>query len=115
MAVYSKVLLSGGTSGRNILVAATASPGTLIHTAHATALDEIHLWAVNSDTANQKLTIEFGGTTAPNDTIEETILAEDGAYLIIPGWPLTGGLIVRAWTLTTGNLVTINGFVNRIT
>ncbi len=33
MATYSKVLLSGSTNGKQIKVAATATPGTTIHTA----------------------------------------------------------------------------------
>lgn len=114
MASYSKVVLSGGTTGKNIKVAATATPGTTIHTAHATAQDEIHLWAVNSDTTNRKLTIEFGGVTAPDDLIEFTVPAEDGAYLMIPGWVLTNSLVVRAFA-ETANVIVVNGYVNRIT
>ena len=80
MATFTKVKLSGGTDGRNIKVVATATLGTTIHTAHASALDEIWLWAVNSDTTARKLTIEFGGVTVPDDLIEFTVPAEDGAY-----------------------------------
>lgn len=114
MATYTKVILSGSTNGRNIKVAATATPGTLIHTAHATAIDEIHLWAVNSDTTDRKLTVEFGGTTSPDDTIEITIPAEDGLYLVVPGLTLTNSLVVRAFA-ATANVLLVNGFVNRIT
>lgn len=114
MALYSKVKLSGGTDGRCVKVVATATPGTTIHTAHATALDEIWLWAVNSDTTDRKLTIEFGGTTSPDDTIEQTILAESGLVLIIPGFLLTNSAVVKAFA-ATANVVLINGYVNRIT
>ncbi len=49
MAVYDKRLLSGSTNGRLIKVVATATAGTLIHTAvtGTTNIDEIHLYAVN--------------------------------------------------------------------
>lgn len=114
MATYSKVQLSGGTTGKNIKVAATATAGTLIHTAHATAIDEIWLWCVNSDTVDRKLTIEFGGVTAPDDLIEVTIPAEDGLYLVVPGLTLTNSLVVRAFA-ATANVLSINGFCNRIT
>ena len=71
MATYSKQYLSGGTGdGRGIKVVATTTPGTTIHTAHATAMDEIHLWAWNSDSVDRLLTIEFGDTTDPDDLIE---------------------------------------------
>lgn len=114
MATYSKIQLSGGTTGKNIKVAATATAGTTIHTAHATSIDEIWLWAVNSDTTDRKLTIEFGGTTSPDDTVEMTIPLEDGPYLVIPGWTLTNSLVVRAFA-ATANVILINGYVNRIT
>ena len=38
MATFTKVKLSGSTNGRGIAVAATATLGTTIHAAHATAL-----------------------------------------------------------------------------
>lgn len=114
MATYSKVQLSGGTTGKNVKVVATATAGTLIHTAHATSIDELWLWCVNSDTVDRKLTIEFGGVAAPDDLIEVTIPAEDGAYLVIPGWTLTNSLVVRAFA-ASANVLVINGYVNRIT
>lgn len=114
MATYSKVALSGSTNGKNVKVAATSTPGTTIHTAHATSLDEVWIYAVNSDTADRKLTIEFGGTTAPDDIIEVTIPAESGLVLVVPGLILTNSLVVKAFA-ASANLVLINGFVNRIT
>lgn len=114
MATYSKVKLSGGTDGKNIKVAATSTPGTTIHTAHATDLDEIWLYAVNSDSAARKLTIEFGGTSAPDDLIELTIQPESGLVLVVPGLVLTNSLVVKAFA-ASANLVLINGYVNRIT
>ena len=116
MATIDKVKLSGSTNGRNIKVVATATPGTLIHTATnvVSTLDEIWLWAVNSDTSDRKLTIELGGTTAPDDLIEFTVPLEDGMFLIVPGLILDGGVVVRAFC-ATANVVMINGYVNRIT
>lgn len=114
MSVFSKVKLSGATDGRNIKVVATATAGTLIHTAHATALDEIWLYAVNSDTTDRKLTLEFGGTSAPDDLIEQTIAAESGLILIVSGLLLTNSTVIRAFA-ATANVVLINGYVNRIT
>ena len=113
MATYTKEFLSGSTNGRQVKVAATATPGTLIHTAHATAKDEIWLWAVNSDTTPRKLTIEFGGTTAPDDLIELTIPAEAGLLMVVPGLILSNSLVVRAFC-ASANVVTISGYVNRI-
>lgn len=116
MATYSKQLLSGGTNGKNIKVAATASAGTTIHTAIAgtSDMDEIWLYACNTDSSDRKLTIEYGGTTSPDDLSEITIGAEAGWVLIVPGMLLQNGLVVKAFA-ASANVVNINGYVNRIT
>jgi len=109
-----KILLSGSTNGLPIKVVATATLGTVIHTADLDALDEVWLWAVNTSGAGDvKLTIEFGGATDPDCLIEQTIRAEDGCQLVIPGLPLTNLKAVTAFA-ALANLVTIVGFVNRI-
>ena len=113
MATYSKLTLSGSTDGRQIKVQATATAGTLIHTADATALDEIWLYAVNSDTTAHKLTIEFGGVSSPDDLIEVTVPAESGYMCVVPGLVLTNSLVVRAFAATT-NVVMIAGYCHRI-
>jgi hypothetical protein len=119
MATFSKTILSGSTDGRGILVSATASAGTLIHTGSSTAttLDEIWLYAVNYDTSNRKLTVQWGGTTAGSDDIEYTIVAENGLYLISAGLLIKGNatpLVVRAFAATSTSIV-VHGYVNRIT
>lgn len=116
MATYSKILLSGSTNGKNIEVAATATPGTIIHTAvtGTSDIDEIFLYAMNSSSAAVKLTIEFGGTTAEDDLIEMTVPAESGPYLVVPGFLLQNSLIVRAFA-GSASTININGYVNRIT
>lgn len=112
-----KVKLSGSTNGKQIKVAATSTPGTTIHTAQSGTttgkFDEIWLWCVNSDATARKLTIEFGGTTAPDDLIEQTIAAESGLYLVVPGLILQNSLVVKAFA-ATANVLLISGFVNRV-
>jgi len=119
MATFSKQILSGSTDGKAIKVAATASSGTTIHTASTTTttLDEVWLYAVNSSASDCKLTIQWGGTTSPDDDIEYTVKAENGLYLIVPGLILKGNataLVVRAFAAVT-NVICISGYVNRIT
>ena len=114
MATYSKQLLSGGTNGKNIEVAATASAGTTIHTAVAgtSDMDEIWLYACNTSGSDVKLTLEYGGTTSADDLTE--ITSEAGWVLVCPGLLLQNGLIVKAFAGTT-NVINLNGYVNRIT
>jgi len=119
MATFSKIALSGSTDGRLIKVAQTATAGTTIHTGSSTAttFDEIWLYAVNSDSTDRKLTIEWGGVSSPDDLIEQTITAESGLLLVVPGLIIKGNataLIVRAFA-ASANVVMIGGYVNRIT
>lgn len=119
MATYSKIKLGGSTDGKLIKVAATATAGTTIHTGSSTTttIDEVWLYAVNSDTTDRKLTIEFGGTSAPDDLIEQTITAESGLILVVAGLIIVGNatpLVVRAFA-ASANVVMIGGYVNRIT
>ena len=118
MATYDKLVLSGSTDGAGILVTATASSGTTIHTASATTTtyDEIWLYAVNTSASNVKLTIQWGTTTSPNGDIELTVLPEAGLVTVVPGLPLKGNatpLVVRAFA-ATGSVIVVHGYVNRI-
>jgi hypothetical protein len=116
MATFTKFLLSGSTQGKNIKIVQTATAGTTVHTAvtGTSDLDEIWLWAVNTDTGAHKLTIEYGGVSAPDDTIEVWLPAESGLVLVIPGLLLQNELVVKAFA-DAANVVEVNGFVNRIT
>jgi hypothetical protein len=118
MATFTKQILSGSTDGRAIKVAATSTAGTLIHTGSTTSttLDEIWLYAQNTDTTARKLTIEWGGVSSPDDLIELTVGAETGLVLVIPGLLIKGNataLVVRAFA-SAANVITISGYVNRI-
>ena len=114
MAIYSKIPLSGSTNGRGIAVSASATPGTLIHTATSSTTyeDEVWIYAMNTTTTAVKLTIEFGGTST-SDQIEITIAAEAGLVLIAPGLVLQNSLVVRAFA-GTANVINIFGYVNRV-
>jgi hypothetical protein len=120
MATFAKIILSGSTDGRGILVSATASPGTTIHTGSSTAahLHEVWLYAVNtSPSTASKLTVQWGGTTANSDDIELTVQPESGLVLVAPGLLIKGNatpLVVRAFASTT-NVIAIHGYVNSIT
>ncbi len=118
MATFTKTKLSASTDGRAIKVAATATAGDTIHTGSGTATtyDEVWIYAQNTSGSDVKLTLEWGGTTAPDDLIELTITAEAGLTLVAPGLLIKGNaspLIVKAFAATT-NVITLHGYVNQI-
>lgn len=118
MSTFTKKILSGSTDGRPILVAATASAGTTIHTGPSvnTTIDEIWLYASNPSLSQRTLTIEWGGTTNPDDRIVLFLSAQSGLIVVVPGLILKGNatpLVVRAFS-DSANQVTISGYVNEI-
>lgn len=115
MPLYKPEIASGGTNGRMVKVVATATAGTILHTAVAgiVDMDEIYIWAFNTHTADVLLTIEWGGVATPDDLIEKTIPAADGLYLVVPGIRLQNGLVVRAFA-GTANVIMCAVNVNRI-
>lgn len=118
MATFTKKLLSGSINGRGILVAATATPGTTIHTGstNTAVIQEVWLYASNPDVSDHVLTIEWGGTTSPNDLIKVNVAAYEGIRPIATGLVLNGAataLIIKAFA-DTANKVTLFGYVNEI-
>lgn len=118
MATFTKKLLSESTDGRPVLVVATASAGTLVHTGPsvATTLHEVWIYASNPDTTQHTLTIQWGGTTSPNDHIVLYLPAQSGLTVVAPGLLLRGNatpLVIRAFA-DTASKVTLTGYVNEI-
>lgn len=121
MASFSKLQLSGSTGGLGVLINSGSSgvAGPTIHTTgtSSSVLDEVWLYAVNYDTTDRKLTIQFGGVTAGTNEIEQTITAESGLVLVVPGFVLSGtgsvGRTISAYAATNTSIV-VYGFVNRI-
>lgn len=118
MATFAKTTLSGSTDGKAVLVAQTATAGTLLHTGptNTAHFHEVWLYAVNTSASGVKLTIEWGDTSSPSSHIELTVAAEAGLTLVVPGLLLKGNasaLTVRAFAGTT-NVISVHGFVNTI-
>ena len=115
MPAFNSIIPSGSTDGRMIEVAATSTPGTELHTAVSGTnhMDEVYVWAVNSASTDRKLTIELGGVTSTDDLIEQTIPAESGLMLVVPGIRLQNGVVVRAFA-ASGDKINCAVNVNRI-
>ena len=115
--IVAKNKLNGGTSGMGVKVNETATLGTIIHTAVTGVInfDEIWLWALNTHNAAVDLTIEWGGVTDPDSLINfDAIPVEAGPTLIVPGWILQNGLIVRAFA-SVASVIVIYGYVHNLT
>jgi hypothetical protein len=113
--VFTKALLSGSTNGKGILVTGTSTGASVtVHTAVSgtTSLDEIWIWAMNNDTVDRVLTIEWGETTATNDTVIN-IPTKSGRFLIIDGRLLQNSLVVTAFA-AAANVIVLDGFVNKV-
>lgn len=119
MATFTKTTLSGSTQGKGIKVVQTASTGTTIHATgtSSTTIDEVWLYAYNSHTSAVVLTLQFGGTTSPDNDIKITIPQTSGLTLVCPGLILTGtgsaANTIYAFA-ATANVITLTGYVNRI-
>jgi len=113
MAQYTKKRFSQAGDGLPILVAATATAGTLIHTAHASGEDNIWLYATNSHSAAVQITVEFGGVAAKDLIFQSIPVKPSGLVLVIPGLPLTGSTAVRVFA-ATANVISISGYADRI-
>lgn len=122
MATFSKLKLSGSVDGRGIKVTGNSNAAlTTIHatpTANTLITDEVWLYAVNATTTTAKLTVLWGGTSDPDDTIEISVAGESGLVLLIPGLMLQSNTGANARTVTafanTSSAIQIHGYVNRI-
>ncbi len=113
MASVTPLHPSGLTNGIPIAVTNVATPGNIFHTAVNVAgqQDEVWLYACNVDVVSRKLTVQLGGV-AVKDGIVVTIPAESGAYLIISGIRLSGGVIVRCYA-DVADMINVHGNINR--
>ncbi len=113
---YSRQLLSASTNGRGIAVAATGSPGTLVHAAVAGTgvFDEVYIWASNISGSAVLLTLQWGGVAASDQMVKDlSIQANSQPIPISVGQVLQNGLSVRAFA-GSANVINLTGYVNRI-
>ena len=114
---FTRQIPSGLTNGVLLPVVASASPGTLFHLVQATAtaaMEMIYLDAVNTDSADATLNVEFG-STGTEDFFNITLKANEGVNRIVAGWVLTGtDSVVRLFATATG-IIRVGGWINRAT
>lgn len=113
-AIYSRDHLSGLTDGVVAPIANTSTPGSTLHTAHATSIDSVWLYVSNPSSSDETITVEWGGTGSGNQWTE-TIKAESGPVLVAPGLPLTNSKTVAAFSSTPSNSLNYWGHYIRST
>ena len=108
----SKVLLSGCTDGQPILINPTSVGSSVtVHQSHATALDEVWLYAANIDTSvDRTLHLSFDGGSSTDVSI--TIPDNTGLVLVLPGFMVTNEVTVSAYA-SSADKINLFGWVNR--
>lgn len=122
MSTAIKTRLSASTDGKGIkLTGATTTASVLIHTATSNATsgatgvwDEIWIWGFNSSSSALTVTVEFGAAAAPDNNIIQTLPAQSGAILVVPGLVLQNSKAVNGFA-QSANMITLMGYVNQIT
>lgn len=110
---YKREPLSGSTHGRGIKIAATATAGTQLHQAvnDTVLVDVVTLYAYNSDVVTRRLTLEWGGVTAPDDHIVIDIPPKATVPVVVD-LVLRNNLDIKGFA-DAANVVVVHGFVNR--
>lgn len=114
MSTIIKAPLSGSTNGDPIAVAATATPGTTVHTSRAVtaagSMDEVWLWLTNQTSNDAVATVELTTTTGSKN-IKVTVPAND-SVLAIPGVPVRNAGVVGVFG--AASTFAAFGYVNQI-
>jgi len=89
---------SAATHFKGIKIAATSSPGTLLHTGQASTVDGcvdvVEVKVYNSDSVDRLVTFECGGTTAPDDNQGGYVPSKETRSFIIY---VRNGLLLKAF------------------
>lgn len=113
---YNAVIASGSTNGKPIQVSGIASGSeNTIHTAHATDIDIITIYATNTDATTVDLTVAIGTTATEGELIVDAIPIEANTTMmpIIIKHRITGGVTITAFASVT-NKINITCDVDRI-
>jgi len=111
---YTREPISGSTHGRGIKLTGTATGSSVaIHTGQASAVlsDVVTLYAMNSDTVVRRVSLEWGGTTSPDDIIVMDLPPKSGLVPLVVDLLIRNSLPCKAWA-DAANVVMIFGFVN---
>jgi hypothetical protein len=99
---FSVIPLSGSTDYRGIKITTTASPGDTVHTAQASATlaDFLDIDITNTDTAARPFTVQWGGTTSPDDKIIVGVVLPGQTLRVCTQKPIRNALVVKIASIT---------------
>ena len=105
----SRILLNGSTNGKGVLIAATATAGTTIHTAitGTTQMDRLFIGFSNLHTSAVTLTIEWGGVTDPDNLLVKaySMAAASSVEWLVWDAPIQNSLIVAAFASVANKII----------
>jgi len=113
---FSLINFSESTNGKPVQVAgATSGTETTIHTSDATKMDEITIYATNTDATAVALTLALGSTVNEAELILDAVDIEpnNSPTPILIKQPLTGSVTVKAFAGTV-NKINLFGTITRI-
>lgn len=105
---FSRSVLSGSVSGRHIPINSTTSPGTTVHTAHATALDRVWVWITPSVDKNTVCWVYDGTTPILVRTNRDL-----GPVPVLQGIPFSNSTVISAYADSAAE-VSAYGGVDRV-
>ena len=110
---YTIVPASNSTNFLPVIISATTSGSpTLIHTSHATSIDEVWLSGYNYSETDVILNILLGGA-GTGQILSQVIPALSGLIPILAGQTFTGSVAVSAYS-SVSNAISVLARVNRI-
>ena len=116
MATVDKLILSGSTQGRPLVITATTTGAAqILHasTASTTVLDEVYIWACNIHaTTVGDLTLEFGTATTHVEYFGMSV--SEGWFNVCPGLILSNSDDVQVFASAT-TVFHVAGYVLRKT
>ena len=118
---FSKLLLNGSVSGKQISVPVTGAfptgnfSGILVHSGAGspTSLDEVYIYAANNLSGIDSTILLTWGGLQSGDYMFFPVPAQNGRVLLTDGKLISSGLSITAWSNQSGTI--LDGFVNRIT
>ncbi len=100
MTTFAAVTPTGSTNNKQIKVHATSGTGTTVHQVTTGKTAEITIKATNTSASAVLLTLQWGGTTDPDNLTKITVNPQIGDLLVKYRSRLTGNLTVTAIAAT---------------